>query len=234
MAKQISQKLVYDKKLTNKHMPKEYQIVLNIVGANKEVLEVGCHTGYFTELLKKNGCNVICVEINQEAAMIAKKIANKIIIGDIEDESIYNQINQKFDVILFMHVLEHLINPWKVLCDIKQFLKEDGYILVTIPNIACWSIRKVLFFKGKFEYTETGIMDKSHLRFFTFETAKKMFIEAGYKIEKWDILESSILLSRIRYIPLIKYFMPYWERFLLKNFPNLSGAVFLFILTPSE
>lgn len=234
MARQISQKLIYDKKLSGEKLIKEYKLVLDIVGTNKDVLEVGCHTGYFTEVLKNNGCKVIGIEINQEAAMIAEKFTEKIIVGDVEDEKIYTQIDRKFDVILFMHILEHLINPWKVLQEIKQFLKSDGYIVITIPNIACWCIRKALFFNGKFEYTDTGILDKTHLRFFTLETAKKMFIESGYSIKHWNIVEPSILLGRMRFIPLLQHFTPYWEKFLLKKFPNLSGAVFLFILVPSN
>lgn len=105
------------------------------------------------------------------------------IIGDIEQEDVWGKVTGKFDVITFADVLEHLRDPNQALTRAKDYLKEDGFIIISLPNVANWRVRLSLLL-GKFNYTKTGILDESHLRFYNLETAKNL-IGKHYKIEKF-------------------------------------------------
>ncbi len=173
----------------NKFIPDPYgahEKMVQSVGAKKKVLEVGCATGYISEKLKENGCNVVGIEINPEAAEIAKQHCDTVIIGDAE--SMEPTFEKKFfDVILFGDVLEHTKNPQRVLEKLKPFLKDEGHIVVSIPNIAFWSIRRDLLL-GHFEYSKDGgILDGNHLRFFTLESSEQLLNTAGFQIVSIDI-----------------------------------------------
>jgi len=106
---------------------------------------------------------------------------DKIITGDIE--MMDSQFNESyFDYIIFGDVLERLINPYKVLNQYKKLLKDDGYIVASIPNIKYFSVLLKLVIFDEFRYTDCGILDKSHLRFFTKKEIIKMFKNEGMKI----------------------------------------------------
>jgi 2-polyprenyl-3-methyl-5-hydroxy-6-metoxy-1,4-benzoquinol methylase len=87
---------------------------------------------------------------------------------------------QFFDVIIFADILEHLKDT-SVLSNYRRYLKNDGYAIISIPNVANWKIRLSLLL-GKFDYKEAGILSRHHLRFYTLKTAKKMITDAGFQI----------------------------------------------------
>ena len=154
--------------------------MLDLVGNSKEVVDFGCATGYFSKLLQKKGCMVTGVEINIDAAKVAEKYCHRVVIADLDFVSIRDILpSQKFDVAVFGDILEHLRDPWKVLTETKEILKEDGYVIASIPNIAHAAIRLSLL-EGRFDYTDFGILDNTHLRFFTRKTVNELFIKAGY------------------------------------------------------
>lgn len=190
-----------------------HYMVVNFIGKNKRVLEIGCATGYISKKLKENGCHVIGVEIDEEAARLAEKVCDKIIKGDIEEIS----VKGKFDVIICSDVLEHLKDPLKTLKKLRGNMKDDGKIIVSVPNIANWRIRLNLVF-GKFNYTRDGILDESHLRFFTYKTIKEVLKKANLKIIREDITPSFPLPLPIRF--------KYW---LSKSWKTLFALQFVFI-----
>lgn len=160
--------------------------MLPLVGEFKQVVDFGCATGYFANLLRAKGCQVTGVEISPDAAKIAEQYCEKVIVTDLDFESIANLLpHQTFDVAVFGDVLEHLRDPLKVLKDVRQILKPNGYVVASIPNIAHGAIRLALL-NGKFEYTKLGILDSTHLRFFTRKTVQELFEQAGYFIEATD------------------------------------------------
>ncbi|AOY75534.1 glycosyltransferase [Clostridium formicaceticum] len=161
--------------------------VAKLVGYNKHVLDIGCATGYMAEVLEKHfNCDVVGIEIDQEAAKVAAKFCKKVIVGNIEELNLSKELDKcQFDVIIFSDVLEHLKNPWEVLSQIKGFLKRDGYIVASIPNITHSSVVLELL-KGKFNYKERGLLDNTHLRFFTKESITDLFESIGYYIESID------------------------------------------------
>ncbi len=150
------------------------------------VVDFGCATGYFPGLLNQLGYLVTGVEINPDAAKIAEAFCDKVIVADLDMTSIQELFpTEKFDVATFGDVLEHLRNPWKILRDIQHILKPNGFVVASIPNIAHGDVRLALL-QGDFDYSPQGILDNTHLRFFTKKTVEALFEETGYLITAED------------------------------------------------
>jgi len=165
-----------------------HQKVVNLVGKGKIVLEIGCGEGFVSEQLRKKGCVITGIEIDGKSAKRAKKFCKKVLVGNIEEVKL-NFAKESFDVILFGDVLEHLFDPEAVLKKLRPFLAKNGKIVVSLPNIANWKIRLGLL-KGQFDYTDWGILDKTHIRFFTRKRAKNLIKEAGFRIVEEDFVPS--------------------------------------------
>jgi 2-polyprenyl-3-methyl-5-hydroxy-6-metoxy-1,4-benzoquinol methylase len=149
----------------------------------KTALDVGCGSGFWGEFLKRSRhCIVWGIEPNETAAKAASKKLDKVINGLFSNE-MPELATQKFDVIFFNDVLEHLVDPEKALSYCKGFLNPGGVVIASIPNIRFYTVLNDLIFKRDFEYTESGIMDKTHLRFFTKNSIVRMVETAGFKIE---------------------------------------------------
>lgn len=161
--------------------------LLRLVGKGKKVLEVGCATGYVSKVLKeKLNCYVTGIEIDHEAAKEAEKYCEKVIVGDIEEIDLFKTLgDERFDVITFGDVLEHLKNPERVLAAVRTFLADGGYVLASIPNIAHISVALELL-SGRFDYRSLGLLDDTHLRFFTKKSILSLFRNTGYEIVLWD------------------------------------------------
>lgn len=148
------------------------------------VLEVGCDMG--ANLLGiKNAhpdCEIYGLEINKNSVEIGKHIVD-IRYGNIEDELV--QFEKKFDYIIFGDVLEHLHNPAKTIEYCKTLLNKEGCIVASIPNVMHVSVMEQLL-RGEFRYTDVGLLDKTHIHLFTQKEIEKMFVEAGYQIEKLE------------------------------------------------
>ena len=159
--------------------------LLMLAGENKDVLEVGAATGAVTAAFQKRGCRVTAIELDPVAAERARPFAERLIVGDVETLDLATTLgNQRFDVAVFGDVLEHLRDPGHVLRDLATFLHPGGYALVSIPNIAHGSVRLALL-RGDFDYTEMGLLDRTHLRFFNARGVKQLLVDAGYRIDVW-------------------------------------------------
>lgn len=160
-----------------------WNLINLIPEGNHKVLDVGCGSGATLKKLKELGkASEICgIDINENIAKSLSQELDKIVIGDIE--MMEPQFNENyFDYIIFGDILEHLINPKKILNQYKMFLKDDGYIIASIPNIKYFNILLRLIIFDEFKYVDEGILDKSHLRFFTKKEIKKMFQSENLKI----------------------------------------------------
>lgn len=171
--------------------------IVNRVGRNKKVLDVGCATGYLAGQMKKNGCYVVGVEIDKDAANIAKLYCDNVIVADLEQLKELPYPNDYFDVIVYGDILEHLKRPDIILMRFKKYLAKNGLVVASIPNVAFCHVRLKLLF-GKFKYEEKGILDKTHLKFFTLKTAKALFETTGYEVLEVDY---SGLASHIKVFP---------------------------------
>ena len=161
------------------------RLAIERVKPNSFVLDVGCATGFMGEYLIKNkNCKVIGLEERFEEALKAKKKLHGIVVANVEEKDIDKKIlkatnGEKFDVVLATSLIEHLKNPTAFLLAIKKVVKKDGYLLITTPNIAHFSIRLALL-KGNFDYTKYGILDETHLHFFTLKSFRQLFENSGY------------------------------------------------------
>ncbi len=148
------------------------------------VLEVGCGEGQFGEVIKtKYKAEVWGVEISEEAAEKAKKVLDKLVIGDFSHE-VNNLPENYFDCIILNDVIEHLVDPFNMLNDVKRIMKKGGYIVSSIPNVRFLGNLKKLLVEKDWEYIDQGILDLTHLRFFTKKSIIRMFESLGYNVVK--------------------------------------------------
>lgn len=162
-----------------------HKIVFDLIKPNKTILDIGCAVGYFAEKLKEKGCTTYGIEIDKAAAQRAKKFCKKVYISDVTNIHKLKISRGFFDYILLLDILEHLENPQSVLKEIKKFLKTNGEVIISMPNFAHISVRVGLLF-GRFNYSEFGILDKNHLRFFTKNSFLELIKTADLKVEKLD------------------------------------------------
>ena len=159
-----------------------HTLAIDLIGKNKMVLEIGTSTGYMSKLLKERGNQIIGVEIDPEAAEIASQFCELMIIGDVEvldlDEYLKDVL---FDAIILTDIIEHLVWPAKTLEMLKKYLKEDGYLVVSIPNICHGDIILSLM-NSNFKYSQMGLLDKTHLRFFGVNNIYDFFSKCGFTV----------------------------------------------------
>ncbi len=153
-----------------------------MVGRNYEVLDISCGEGFFATELAKQGNRVTGVDalpdISERAALC------DYFSVDLNQglEAVADRLNGKrFDRVLLLDILEHLYDPARLLQQCHRLLQEDGHVIVSVPNVANFSVRLALLF-GNFNYTDRGILDNTHVRWYTRRTARQMLVNAGYRI----------------------------------------------------
>lgn len=164
-----------------------------------KVLDVGCSNGAFGLSIKeKNNAEVWGIEPMKNIANQASSVLDKVLINSCEN--VIGQLpDNYFDAIFFNDVLEHMINPNEVLLNIKSKLNENGKIISSIPNIRYHNNFIRLIVNKDWKYEEFGVMDKTHLRFFTGKTIQRMYNEAGYKLEFHKGIKKSKSIKPILY-----------------------------------
>lgn len=166
--------------------------VLNLIPQNvKIILDVGCGEGQTSAVAKKtlNASVAVGVEPFLAAAKVAEMNLDRVLTSDIEVLDL-DYPEGYFDCIICADVLEHTRDPWTVLKKLYYYLSDDGFLVASIPNVQNFLVIKKLL-RGTFDYEDSGILDKTHLRFFTLTTIKKMFDETGYEIIKIDSNQNS-------------------------------------------
>ena len=147
------------------------------------VLDVGCSVGANGKWLKENKGvrEVVGLEMLDAAAQKAEAVLDKVVVGDVENINLdYPQ--GYFDCIIYADVLEHLKDPWRLMAEHQKILSNKGYVLVSLPNISNWRVIASLL-ADRWEYSSSGTLDRTHLRFFTQKSMRKMFKLAGYEID---------------------------------------------------
>jgi SAM-dependent methyltransferase len=147
------------------------------------VLDAGCAGGYLARVLTETrDCVVDGIEVEPESAARAASACRRVFLGSLDDEDFLASLAGSYDRILFGDVLEHLREPENTLQAIRRLLAPDGRILASLPNVAYWQLRWQLL-RGRFEYQDSGLMDRTHLRFFTFDSAGRLFQDAGLHVQ---------------------------------------------------
>lgn len=148
------------------------------------VIEIGCSSGALAREFKQinPACRYLGIDIEPEYVELAKRYCDDTAVGNIEnkDTAFYAQHTDK-DCWVFADTLEHLRDPWKVLREIRHVIPSHGVIVASIPNAQHWSVFAKLSM-GDFRYADSGIFDRTHLRWFTRQTINEMFNQAGFSI----------------------------------------------------
>lgn len=152
---------------------------------SKKIVEIGCSSGALAREFKKISpdCFWLGVEIDSTYAEMAKRYCDKSLVLDIETapESFWEEVKNS-DCWIFGDTLEHLRDPWKILRLIRANISNMGSVVACIPNAQHWSLQARLNI-GDFRYEEAGLLDKTHLRWFTRQTIIEMFDQTGFRIE---------------------------------------------------
>ena len=173
--------------------------------ATLRVLEVGCSEGYFGAALKDIGNEVWGLETNALAADVAQSRLDFVYRDSIEAFLLSDEfVEERFDVIVFGDVLEHLLDPVRVLQAISARLTERGVIISSVPNVAHERVRMMLL-EGRWEYSATGIMDNTHLHFFTRDNLVQMFTRANLAINRLSTIELASNQVQIPVSPATEY-----------------------------
>jgi SAM-dependent methyltransferase len=151
---------------------------IRMVGHGRRVLEVGCSVGHVTEHLVANDNEVVGIEIDPAAAEEARRYATAVHVADLDRTPLDDLVQGPFDVVLFGDVLEHLRDPSSALDAACRLLADDGHIVVSIPNAAHADLRLMLL-EGRWEYQEHGLLDDTHLRYFTRDGLRSLLARSG-------------------------------------------------------
>ncbi len=172
----------YDLELDPAAANESRAMALRLIGHNKRVLEFGCSTGRVTAALASRGCRVTAIDIDAEAAEHARQFADEVLILDIDEPDFEAKLaGQRWEIALFGDVLEHLRDPLQILRATRHLLEPHGAVVVSVPNIAHADVRLALLC-GEFPYGQSGLLDRTHLRFFTLNLLTQLLEDAGYLI----------------------------------------------------
>lgn len=156
--------------------------ILELIDRNGlRVLDVACASGYLGERIKKAGNYVAGLEISEAAAQKARQVLDAVFVGDIQDDWPAELRSGGYDLIVMAEILEHVFDPAAVLRRAHEALKDSGSIIITTPNFLAWKNRAKFLF-GKFAYTDQGIFDFGHIRWFTWKNLKILLAESGLKL----------------------------------------------------
>ncbi len=175
--------------------------VVDLVGTGRRVLDVGCSTGYLARVLRDRGNRVSGVEIDPEAARAAEPVLEQLVVGDLESAELLGRFEAgSFDVVVFADVLEHLRDPVRVLRDAIPLLAPGGSVVVSLPNVAHGAVRLALL-EGRFEYRPLGLLDDTHLRFFTRRSVEELLGAAGLRAIDMRRTTADVFATEIPLVP---------------------------------
>lgn len=160
------------------------------IGRPRRVLDVGCGIGLNGAAAKRRGAHVTGIELVPESIARAQRVLDEVLAVDLTSDAAVSRGlgpvagaagDRKFDLMLFGDVLEHLADPGAALQRLLPYLEDEGQVIVSLPNVAAWPVRLGLL-AGRFEYQKSGILDDTHLRFFTREAAERLVKDAGLEV----------------------------------------------------
>ena len=153
-----------------------------IPSSAKTILEIGCGSGNFSAQLVKEGVETWGVEPFEKSANEASQKLTKVLIGTLDD-TLKDLPDNYFDVIVMNDVIEHLLEPWDDIVNLKSKLKKEGVLVTSIPNVRYSKNLFKMIFKRDWKYTDDLILDRTHYRFFTKKSIQRMYKDCGYNIQ---------------------------------------------------
>jgi len=209
-----------------------HSVILRMVGEGRgqRLLDVGRAQGVLAQRFRERGFVVTCVEGDPALAALGRNQCDEMIVANL-DESV-PELKGQFDVIVYGDILEHLKNPARLLAGLNRFLTPTGRVIVSVPNFAHAFVRLNLLL-GRFEYMERGILDRTHLRFFTRRSFRRFLEEAGLAVEQMTATPVPLLLV------LAKHRERAWLRLLhavnagmARGWPTMFGYQFVAVARP--
>ena len=165
--------------------------IFELIEAGSKVLDVGCSSGNFGEvLIKEKKCIVHGIEIDEGDFKKAKHKLTKVFDYNVETDEL-DGLDRDYDYIFFGDVIEHLVRPVDTLARIRGYLKDDGKLLFSVPNMTNILVRLMLL-QGKFEYGQTGLLDQTHLHFYDYNFLQSVLNQAGFEIEVLDPIKKDL------------------------------------------
>ena len=169
----------YDVEIRSGADNNSHSLQLQLVGSSKRVLEFGSAAGHMTKALQAQGCRVVGLDSDAEAAA-RNTYADRVVIADLDRDDFVPMLEgAQFDVVLFGDVLEHLRDPLMTMRRARTALAPGGYAVVSAPNFAHVDVRLALL-DGHFEYRDAGLLDRTHLHFFTRDSLDRLLSDAGF------------------------------------------------------
>lgn len=173
--------------------------VVRFVEEGSRVLELGPATGYMSRVFKERGCSVVGIEFDPGMATRAAAFCERMIVGDLDALDLEAELgDDRFDAIVSADVIEHLKDPLGALRRLRPFLRQNGRFVISIPNVAHGSVRLALL-SGRFEYGPFGLLDSTHLRFFTRETFGQLLDAAGLDLVELRRHDLALGLSEVEF-----------------------------------
>lgn len=203
--------------------------LLDMLSGCTRLLDVGCGAGDNARLVKARypGCRIYGITHSRSEAEIAAKCMEHCWVFDLEDSPPADLSRQTFDVLVFSHILEHLRDPAALLSRFASLLSEGGQILIAVPNVLSWRMR-LKFLLGRFEYESSGVLDDTHLRFFTYYTADQLLLSQTPNLTVLTkSTTGSVPLWFLRHHFLPKSLRDRIDQWGCRRWPNLFGGQIL-------
>jgi methionine biosynthesis protein MetW len=184
--------LIYDRIIGDDGMSPSLRIIRDLVPVGSRVLDVGCASGYFSEVLARDrGCQVVGLDYSAEAVEVARKRGIEAHVIDLDRDALDAT---GYDVVIFADVLEHVRDPGSVL----ESARGAASALVSLPNIANWTARRQ-FLAGRFPLEDFGLFDRTHLRFFTRRSSEELLTTSGWTVTGRHLVPGPVpLQGRVR------------------------------------
>lgn len=196
-------------------------VLARVPKTTKRVLDLGCGSGALGRTLKEQiDCEVTGVTHSESEAALAAQHLDEVLVRDLNDFALVG--TRRFDCVICSHVLEHLYRPDEVLRQLRRKLSANGTLIVALPNVLHWR-QRLQFLRGSFRYTDGGLMDRTHYRFFDWITARELMVSSGYSIVE-AAAEGGFPLSRF-----LSTAGRGLDRAALKTSPGLFGVQFVFV-----
>jgi len=162
----------------------------------RRVLEFGCGGGYFlAQLKRRQALYAVGIEPVDAAAAQASAHADVVLQTDVQG-ALAQLGDEHFDAIVFNDVLEHLVDPWETMVKVQRLLASDAVVMSSIPNVRYWPILNGLLMHGEWAYTDAGVLDRMHLRFFTRESIQHLYESTSYKVREMHGINGTGLPSK--------------------------------------
>lgn len=205
-------------------------LFLSVPLTAKKILDIGCGTGNLGREIKKIlDCEVFGITYSEIEASMASNYLDKVLVKDLNS---FDPCELgKFDCILCSHILEHLYQPEQLLAKFNECLHPDGVLIIALPNTLHYK-QRLEFLKGNFKYTDGGVMDKTHFRFFDWDTALDLVKNSGLEIilRYADGYLPMPLIRRFRFIqPLVAHL----DKLASAVMPGLFGTQFIIVAKAS-